>query len=217
MENNTRDSAERLHAQLLTGPVPPEVFRAALCSVPVLERDAWVDVVLGLDAIPDDGPELPRGCVPYLPCPVDALLRLVDQAAVNAADVFVDVGAGVGRAATLVHLLTGASAIGLEIQPALVQAARELTARLRVERVAPVLGDATTLVGRGMVGSVFFLYCPFGGERLDQVLAGLEPLARTREIRVCCVDVALPPRPWLALAAPPAPDLVVYRSKVGFG
>src|SRR4029078_9775031 len=95
----------------------PSMFRAALLRVPPTERDAWLDLVLRLGELPDDGPALPRDCVPYLPCPVDALLRIVDQAPVRASDVFVDVGSGLGRAAALVHLLTGAATIGLEIQP----------------------------------------------------------------------------------------------------
>jgi hypothetical protein len=212
VEEAHRESAEQIRSLLASAPPAPAVFRAALTSIPPAERDAWLDVVLGLDACPDDGPELPRGCVPYLPCGVDALLRMVEHAGVRASDVFVDVGAGVGRAATLVHLLTGASAIGLEIQPALVLASRDITTRLQVLRVAPVEGDAAVLTGYIAIGSVFFLYCPFSGERLEKVLDDLEPIARTRQIRVCCVDLPLPPRPWLTLVSPPFEDLAVYRS-----
>lgn len=188
------------------------MFRAALMSVPAHERDAWLDLLLGLGPIPDDGPELPRGCVPYLPCCVDALLRMVEHADVQASDVFVDIGSGVGRAAALVHLLTGAAAIGLEVQPNLVHTARELAARLHGLRYSPVEGDAVRLTGYITIGSIFFLYCPFSGSRLEQVLDDLEPIARTRQIRICCVDLSLPPRPWLTLAAPPCEDLAVYRS-----
>ena len=214
MEEAHRESAARIRSLLLslrTQP-SPALFRMALTSVPPSERDAWLDLVFGLDEVPDDGPELPRGCVPYLPCSVDALLRVVEHAGVQANDVFVDIGSGVGRAATLVHLLTGASAIGLEIQPALVRASREITTRLNVFRVAPVEGDAAMLVQYITIGSVFFLYCPFSGDRLDKVLDELESIARTRQIRICCVDLPLPFRPWLTLASPPFGDLTVYRS-----
>jgi hypothetical protein len=212
VEELHRESAERIRSLLLSGPPDPSVFRTALTSVPPLERDAWLDWVLGLDSLPDDGPELPRGCVPYLPCSVDALLRVVDVAEVQASDVFVDIGSGVGRAATLVHLLTGAAAVGLEIQPALVSASRALTTRLNVVRFSPVQGDATELTGLITIGSVFFLYCPFSGQRLEKVVDALEAIARTRPIRVCCVDLPLPSRPWLTLASPPFEDLAVYRS-----
>ncbi|AKJ03914.1 Hypothetical protein AA314_05540 [Archangium gephyra] len=130
----------------------------------------------------------------------------------QASDVFVDVGSGVGRAAALVHLLTGASAIGIEIQPALVHASRDLATRLNALRFSPVQGDAAVLTGSITMGSVFFLYCPFSGERLEKVLDGLESIARTRPIRVCCVDLPLPPRPWLTCAEPPSGNLTVYRS-----
>ena len=80
-------------------------------------RDAWVDQLFGLGAPPEDGPQLPVGCVPYLPCSVDALLRVAEHAPVRASDLFVDIGAGVGRAAALMHLLTGAPAFGVEVQP----------------------------------------------------------------------------------------------------
>ena len=87
---------------------------------------------------------------------VDVLLRMVDAADVRASDVFVDVGAGPGRAVAFVHLLTGAAAVGIEIQPALVRAARDLTSRLHLSRVSLVEGDAATLAGRMTTGSVFF-------------------------------------------------------------
>lgn len=186
-------------------------FRTALLAVPPPDRDAWCDRVLGLDGIPDDGPELPRGGVPYLPCPVDALLRLVEHAGVGASDVFVDVGAGVGRAAAMVHLLTGARTIGLEIQRTLVLAARQLAARMDLSRCTMVEGDAPELGDAIAAGTVFFLYCPFGGARLGRMIAALEAIARRRTIRVACVDLPLPACPWLTPTFR-ADDLTVYRS-----
>src|SRR5690349_22422940 len=123
----------------------PAAFRAALLAVPADARDAWVDRLLGLDDLPADGLALPPGGVPYLPCPVEVLLRVVDEAPVRSTDVFVDVGAGPGRAIALVHLLTGAGAIGLEIQPQLVEVARGLAARLGLSRVRCLEGDAATI------------------------------------------------------------------------
>lgn len=213
VEDVHRASAERMCVLLASSEVSAAGFRAALESVPPAERDAWLDVVLGLDAVAvDDGPELPQGCVPYLPCSVDALLRMVEQAGVQASDVFVDVGSGVGRAAVLVHLLTGAAALGIEVQATLVLASRELASRVNASRFAVVKGDAAQLAGPLMIGSIFFLYCPFSGTRLEKVLDDLEAVARTRQIRVCCVDLPLPPRPWLTLVSPPEHDLAVYRS-----
>jgi SAM-dependent methyltransferase len=214
MDEGHRESAEHVRSLIERGQHDPSTFRAALLRVPPTERDAWLDLVLGLDDLPDDGPELPRDCVPYLPCPVDALLRMVEQAPVRASDVFVDIGSGLGRSAALVHLLTGAAAIGVEIQPGLVRRARDLATRLLVSRISWVEGDAAQLVRFITIGSVFFLYCPFSGDRLAKVLADLEPIARTRMIRVCCVDLPLPPCPWLTLEPQLSGDLAIHRSRL---
>lgn len=189
----------------------PDELRRALERVPPADRDDWVNRVLGIESVPEDGPDLPRGCVPYLPCSVETLLRAVDAARVGPSDVFVDVGSGVGRAALFVHLLTGAAAIGVEIQSALVHASRDFAARRGLPRVATVHGDAAAVTGYLFIGTVFFLYCPFSGWRLEKVLDDLEPIARTRPIRVCTVDLPLPPRPWLALVSTAGP-LAVHRS-----
>ena len=207
-----RWSAEAARRSIERGLHDPSAFRAALLGVPAGERDAWVVLVLGLDDLPPDGPALPAGGVPYLPCSVEVLLRMVDEAPVRSTDVFVDVGAGPGRAIALVHLLTGAGAVGLEIQPKLVSAAHGLTARLGLSRVRSIEGDAATVAAFMVTGSVFFFYCPFSGARLAKVLDHLEPIARTRELRVCCVDLPLPPRSWLAREPGRGGALDIYRS-----
>ena len=212
MDDSDRESARRIRALLEQTPRDPALFRAALASLPLVARDACVDRALGFGELPEDGPALPSGCVPYLPCPVDALLRLVEHAPVRASDVFVDVGSGLGRAAALVHLLTGARAVGIEIQPPLVAAARAHATRLRLPDLSFVEGDAVERAAALAAGTVFLLYCPFSGDRLAQLLGLLEPVARTRPIRVCCVDLPLPARDWLTLAASPSPALAIYRS-----
>lgn len=212
MEATHRDSAESMRALLASAQASPQVFRKALTKVSPNDRDAWLDLVFALDAIPDDGAALPRGCVPYLPCSVELLLQIADHACVQPSDVFVDVGSGVGRAAALMHGVTGATVIGLEVQPALVQASRGLAARLGMARVTIVEGDAALTTGMIMTGSVFFLYCPFSGDRLEKVLDDLEPIARTKAIRVCCVDLPLPPRAWLTPIARPSAGLAIFRS-----
>jgi SAM-dependent methyltransferase len=208
-----RESAARVRSLIERGLCDPSLFRAALTRVPAVARDAWVDQVLGLGAPPGDGPELPVGCVPYLPCAVDALLRLAEHAPVRATDRFVDIGSGVGRAAVVVHLLTGAPAVGVEVQPALVSAARELAARLHLPGVSFVEADAGRSTAPWAAGSVFLLYCPFSGDRLVKLLSALEPIARARPVRLCCVDLPLPPCAWLAQTPPGWLDLTIYRSR----
>jgi SAM-dependent methyltransferase len=200
-----------MHWALVTRRAGPLEFRAALTNVPESERDGWLNQVFGLEGLPHDGPELPPGCVPYLPSSVNTLLRVIEGAEVRSDDVFVDVGSGLGRATALTHFLTGAGAIGIEIQPALVRSSRELASRLNAERVSVIEGDAAKLTRYIMIGSVFFLYCPFSGDRLDRVMDDLELIAQTREIRVCSVDLPLPSRSWLTPVSLSS-DLAIYRS-----
>lgn len=193
--------------------VSPTAFRAALEAIPAAERDAWVDVVLGLSGVaPDDATALPRGCVPYLPAPIDKVLLSLETAGVTASDVFVDIGAGVGRAMVLASLLTGARAIGVEIQPALAAAARELSLRTCGDRVTVVESDATTAMSKLATGTVFFLYCPFSGDRLAQLVLQLDMLAQEFPIRVICLDLPLPPSKALTCSAQPSADIDIYTS-----
>ncbi len=208
-QEHTR-TADEVRRRIAAGTHDRSAFRAALLAVPYDRRDLWIDRVLDLDVPPDDGPEVPPGCVPYLPCSVDALLEVVDRAAIDATDTFVDIGSGVGRAMALVHLLTGAAAIGIEIQTALVEVARAVT-RPVSRQITTVHGDATRLAELA-TGSVYFLYCPFGGDRLQRVLSDLQAIARTRPIRICCVDLPLPERDWLTAAPAASGNVTVHRS-----
>jgi ubiquinone/menaquinone biosynthesis C-methylase UbiE len=143
---------------------------------------------------------------------VASVLDAVEQAEVTCNDVFVDVGSGLGRAALLAHLKTGASCIGLEIQPTLVRIAQARADWLRLSRILFLQGDAAELVRFITTGTVFFLYCPFGGAHLRRFLDGLEDIARARPIRVCCLDMPPLEAPWLARLPTASSRVDVYRS-----
>lgn len=211
MDDALQNSALQWRATLANKP-SPTTFGEALTSVAATERDAWLNLVLNLEAPPDDGPALPRGCVPYLPCSVETLIHVAELAEISEDDVFIDLGAGVGRAAALMHLLTGATSIAVEIQPALADAARDLAARLNPDRISVLEGDAAQLTNQLSSGTVFFLYCPFSGDTLTRVLAQLEIIARERSIRVCCVDMPPLAEPWLTRHTCEREELAIYRS-----
>jgi hypothetical protein len=102
--------------------------------------------------------------------------------------------------------------VGVEIQRGLALTARDVSARLSLAGQSTIEGDACELGAHVPLATVFFLYCPFSGDRLARVLAGIEGVARTRPLRVCCVDLPLPARPWLSLEAQVRGDLAVYRT-----
>ena len=210
MDERFRQSAENVRDAVLQTSCTPELFRERLLQVPTLDRDAWVDVVLGLDELPDDGPELPSGCVPYLPCAVDVLLRIAARIPVRPDDLFVDIGSGVGRAAVVMHLLTAMVVRGIEVQSGHVRAARNLVAGLGLSKVTFVQGDAVDLVEEWASATVFFLYCPFSGERLARFLQKVEMSIRDRDVYICAVDLPLPACSWLERLAPDEGDLQLY-------
>ena len=144
------ETAKQMRAQLVRGTPPPASFRAALADVAPTDRDAWVDLLLNIHELPDDGPDLPRGCAPYLPCPVATVTEAVRQAGVTSRDVFVDVGSGLGRTVALVHLLTGAGCIGLEVQSDLARLARSRAAWLNLSRARVVEGRRRVHLLRGI-------------------------------------------------------------------
>lgn len=212
MRPTSRVAAQSMRELLVRGRPSPAVVRAALQRVPAQDRDAWLDLVIGHGGLPDDDSSLPAGCVPYLPCSVGTVLEAVEQADVRASDVFVDIGSGVGRVLTLVHLLTGATCLGVEIQPALVVAANLTAQQLNLSGTRCVEGDAAALLQPIASGTVFLLYCPFSGPRLQAFLGQLEPIAHARSIRVCCVDMPPLETPWLAPLPSRSTALDVYQS-----
>jgi SAM-dependent methyltransferase len=172
----------------------PANFQKAFLAVSVDEREAWFDDLLGIAELPVDEEALPRGCVPYLPSALSVLLSAIELGSISATDTFVDLGSGLGRALIFVHLFTGAAAQGIEIQSGLVSRAREIAASLGLPRVSTLAGDASELIrslDTEAVASVYFLYCPFGGEHLQKTLRALELKARGPEFRLCTVDVPL--------------------------
>lgn len=180
------------------------------------ERDAFVDHLLGIPAEPRDdryaaGSSAPCERIDFVPSGVSAIADAVLKARIGPRDTFVDVGAGLGRVAAIVHLLTGARAIGIELQPGMVERGESWIA-------AGGLSDAVELVCADALeadlsrGSVFYLYLPFIGETQRRFLARLAQVARARQIAVCTLGVDLRDAAWLRPTDESALWLAVYES-----
>jgi hypothetical protein len=193
MRPELRADAESARVELLSGALRGPRLLERLQALPVVDRDPWVDVLLGIVETPDDC-ALPRGGVPYWPCGVEEILALVHEVPLTPEAELVDLGSGLGRVVMLAHLLSGARACGIEIQPPLVESAIACSAELGLEGVSFVRANAAEAE---LDGSIFFLYAPFNGELLTQVLARVEAVARRRPIVVCAVALDLRTVPWL--------------------
>jgi len=175
-----------------------EPLARAIAAQPPHERDQFVDVLLGTgDAPSGDDPAVMKDpeLIASIPSGVAAVADAILKARIGPDDVVVDVGSGAGRVALLVHLLTGAHAVGLEIQADLVDFARRRAAALRIDGgVHFVHGDARE--GALPVGSVYYLYLPFVGRSMDRALERLAAVAQRQAIAVCALGVELRV-PWL--------------------
>jgi hypothetical protein len=207
VEESLRRRAHEARAGIVAGTLRGDALWRMIDEVPALDRDTWVDEVLDLEALPPDMPGLPRGSVPYLPCGVDDILATLRAVPVGADTDFVDLGSGLGRVVLLAHLLTGAPARGIELQPHLVEGAQAAAAALGVAGVSFTCADAAVTE---LDGAVFFLYAPFNGAMLAQVVERLGETARRRRIVVCTVGVELGHVPWLVARTPSHVARTIY-------
>lgn len=161
--------------------------------------DVLVAGLLGTDRLLDDDPaQTVPEMIPYQPTPARVILEIVKQTDLSPHDVFVDVGSGLGVVTTLVSLLSGAAAIGIEVQPSFCRHADECVRRLNLSNVRFICQDARQ--ADFSVGTVFYMYTPFKGAMLQQVLERLHAEGLRRRIRLCLygpiVSEAVP-QPWL--------------------
>jgi SAM-dependent methyltransferases related to tRNA (uracil-5-)-methyltransferase len=135
----------------------------------------------------------------YQPTPARHVFDLLDRLALDADDVLVDLGSGLGHVPLLTAICTPARGIGIEIEPAYVASAHVCAQSLQLANAHFVQGDARTT--DFTTGSVFYLYTPFTGSVLRNVLDALRREAARRAFRVSsfgpCTDV-LAAEPWLA-------------------
>lgn len=208
MDDSLRHRARAARVGIKSGALRGDGLKELLLSVPFIDRDAWVDELLGIDEIPSDMPGLPAESVPYLPCGVEEVLAVL-QGTIRPDDVLVDLGSGLGRVVILAHLLAGIRTHGIELQEHLVQGARARCRDLGLDGVTFTHADASTCE---LDGSIFFLYAPFTGEMLQRAILSLKEIARRRAIVVCAVGLEFHDVPWLAARESPIVSMTIYDS-----
>jgi len=126
---------------------------------------------------------LPPEMVPYQPTPVRHILHMIAAAAITENDIFVDLGSGLGHVPLLVSMMTEALSLGVEVEEAYVVSARTCAQSLHLSRVQFAAQDARDAdLSRG---TVFYLYSPFKGSILDDVLSALRKESMRRSIKIC--------------------------------
>lgn len=145
----------------------------------------------------------------YQPTPVRHILHLIRASALSKSDVFVDLGSGLGHVALLASMLTGARSLGIEVEGAYVASAQECAESLRLSRVRFIREDARTADLSS--GTVFYLYSPFTGSILADVLDRLRKESSSRPIKICALGpctCTLTKESWLKPIALPDPNQI---------
>ena len=160
--------------------------------------DILVGGLFSLDKPVEEAVRREKGMVHLEFSPASVVLEMADRLAPGANDLLVDLGAGLGHVAMLYHLLTGTPAQGIEFQPTYVARARETAAELGLRGVRFEHSDVRR-AGYGE-GIAFYMFTPFHGQILRDVLGLLRAEAAKRPIRICTYGpctLAVARVPWL--------------------
>jgi len=208
---------EKLRAKIRTGEYTGQVFKNLIHEYthfysednahqeePGYDNlDLFINALFPSRAIPEQARDLEPEMVYYQKTPVRIVFELVEKAHFVKEAIFVDLGSGLGQAAILVNLLAGIKAKGVEFEPAFCDYARHCAEELNLSNVTFINADARK--ADYSEGTVFFMFTPFRGDMLQEVLAILRREALQRKIKVitygpCTAQIAL--QTWLHFETP---------------
>jgi hypothetical protein len=160
--------------------------------------DIFINELTSFQAIPEVTKDLEPEMVFYQKTPARVIFEIAEKYQFTKDDVFFDLGSGLGQAVILLNLLSGVTAYGVEFEPAFCDYARACTEQLNLPDVTFINADARKT--DYSKGTVFFMYTPFKGEILQEVLEVLRKESLSRQIKIftygpCTLEVAL--QGWL--------------------
>jgi hypothetical protein len=144
--------------------------------------DVFINRLLLINPAPLETKAREAEMVYYQQTPARIILELVEKGHLTRKDVFYDLGSGLGQVPILVHLLSGVIAKGIDFEPAYCDYASGCAAALNLSRVEFVNVDARQADYSD--GTAFFMYTPFKGGLLQEMLEKLRGEARRRRIRL---------------------------------
>lgn len=167
-----------LQELLLTYAGPPEAApdAARYDHLDALTNGLFPEPAAPLEPAEARDPEM----VYYQKTPARVIFALA--AKLTPADVLYDLGSGLGQVPLLAHLLSGAATRGIEIEPGYCRHARRCAEVLQLLQVHFQCADARQ--ADFAAATAFYLFTPFTGGIMRQVLARLRELARRRPLRL---------------------------------
>ena len=178
--------------------------------------DIFINRLFFFEAIPQQTKDPEPEMVYYQKTPARIVFDLIEAARFSREDVFVDIGSGMGQVTFLVHLLAGIVTKGIEFDPAFCDYAMACAADLHLSHVTFINRDARQ--ADYSEGTVFFMFTPFRGAMLQEVLERLRRESMGRRIKIisygpCTAEVA--GQSWLESLTPADNDpykLAFFRS-----
>lgn len=144
--------------------------------------DVFINGLLTNAGIPEPVNDLEPEMVFYQKTPVRVIVELFQMAKLEPGDVFFDIGSGLGQVPLLINLISGATAKGVEFEPVYHNYAVNCGAKLNLPNAEFINADARDVDYSG--GNIFFMYTPFHGQMLQDVLNLLKKESRRRIIRI---------------------------------
>lgn len=154
--------------------------------------DLLVNGIFSFRALPDETMERETEMVFFQKTPARIIFELVEKAHFSESDVFYDLGSGLGQVCMLVNLMSGVISKGVEFEPEFCNYARICSAELNLKNVEFINDDAR--FADYSDGTVFFMYTPFTGGILEDVMNILYIESQKRMIRLftygpCTLDI----------------------------
>ena len=177
--------------------------------------DIFINRLLSNQPVPETTLELRPKMVFYQKTPARIIFRMTELVSLKQDDVFFDIGSGLGQVTILMNLLTGVISQGVEYEPAYCNYAKHCTRELNLPHVEFTNSDAYK--ADYSQGTIFFLYTPFEGRLLQNMLNVLQEESQNRTITVftygpCSPDVAQ--EYWLSCVNGTADDFYeLYKFK----
>lgn len=179
------------------------------------ELDALLNGVVRFEQPGEDIAEPAAEMVFYQPTPARHIFELIARTGLGAGDTLLDLGSGLGHVPLLAAICTAARTIGVELEAAYVDCSRCSASALNLGSATFIQADARA--ADLSAANVFYLYTPFTGTILRDVLAALRHQAARREIRICTFGPCTPAiarEAWLAADGPPEIDrITVFRPR----
>ena len=155
--------------------------------------DNFINGLLNNQPLPEPTQTRDAEMVFYQQTPTRIIFELAAKAKLQDHDVLIDIGSGLGHVPILLNLISSAKTKGIEFEPAYCQYAQNSAAQLNLPNIEFINADARK--ADYTYANVFFMYTPFKGALLQDMLNMLQRIAQQRNIRIftygpCSADVA---------------------------